>query len=119
LQKDAAAKAGVTAEYVSKALKKPSVRAFYARCAAESIAGAVPKAAATLLRLLDAKSEHVQHEVAIDILQTPGVVIRNGKDVLVNVENNLSPGYTIIIPASAGREEQIIDGQTGAIEAVE
>jgi hypothetical protein len=42
-QKDAAAKVGVTPEYLSRALARPSVRAFHAQRAAESIAAPFPR----------------------------------------------------------------------------
>jgi hypothetical protein len=84
--KDAAIKVGLHPDYLSRTLKKPQVKAFLERRSRETIAGLLPKAVATLTKLLNAESEHVQKDVAIHLLRLAGIEpASDGRSPLVNV----------------------------------
>jgi hypothetical protein len=73
LKKDAAAKAGLSPERLSRALKESHVVEYLRQQTHVLLAQSQAPAAATMLRLLDqAKSEHVQKDVAIHLLGIAG-----------------------------------------------
>lgn len=73
LKKDAAIRANLTPERLSRALKESHVIDYIAQQTRVLLAQSQAPAAATMLRLLDqAKSEHVQKDVAIHLLGING-----------------------------------------------
>ena len=94
LKKDAAAKAGLTPERLSRALKESHVVEYLTQQTRVLLATAQVPAAATMLRLLDqAKSEHVQKDVAVHLLGISGHKPAAEQAALVNV--NIRAGYVI------------------------
>jgi hypothetical protein len=94
LKKDAAAKAGLTPERLSRALKESHVVEYLTAQTRVLLAQSQAPAAATMLRLLDqAKSEHVQKDVAIHLLGINGHKPAAEPAALVNI--NIRAGYVI------------------------
>jgi hypothetical protein len=94
LKKDAAAKAGLSPERLSRALKEDHVIRYLAAQTHVLLAQSQAPAAATMLRLLDgAKSEHVQKDVAIHLLGINGH--KPTADPVTQVNINFRAGYVI------------------------
>jgi hypothetical protein len=94
LKKDAAAKANLTPERLSRALKESHVIEYLTAQTRVLLAQSQAPAAATMLRLLDqAKSEHVQKDVAIHLLGINGHKLAAEPAALVNI--NIRAGYVI------------------------
>jgi hypothetical protein len=94
LKKDAAAKAGLSPERLSRALKESHVVAYLSAQTHVLLAQSQAPAAATMLRLLDqAKSEHVQKDVAIHLLGIAGH--KPTADPVAQVNINIKAGYVI------------------------
>jgi hypothetical protein len=94
LKKDAAAKASLTPERLSRAMKESHVLEYIAQQTRVLLAQSQALAAATMLRLLDeAKSEHVMKDVAIHLLGISGHKPAADPSTLVNV--NIAAGYVI------------------------
>src|SRR5580704_10464882 len=94
LKKDAAAKAKLTPERLSRALKESHVLEYVQAQTRVLLAQSQAPAAATMLRLLDqAKSEHVQKDVAIHLLGINGHKPAAEPAALVNI--NIRAGYVI------------------------
>lgn len=92
-QKAAAERVGIDATHVSKELRKPHIQAFIARETRGSIGAAQLPAAATLVRLLDANSEHVAAQVAERLLAINGIKPDDTSRVAVSVD--IRAGYVI------------------------
>jgi hypothetical protein len=94
LKKDAAAKAGLTPERLSRALKESHVVQYLTVQTRVLLATSQAPAAATMLRLLEgAKSEHVMKDVAIHLLGISGHKPAAEPAALVNI--NIRAGYVI------------------------
>ena len=94
LKKDAAAKAGLSPERLSRALKEGHVVEYLTAQTRVLLAQSQAPAAATMLRLLDqAKSEHVQKDVAIHLLGINGHKPAAEPVALVNI--SIKAGYVI------------------------
>jgi hypothetical protein len=93
-QRAAAARVGVTPEYLNRQLHKPHVREWRLSQAREHIDGAVLQAAHVKVKLLEANSEHARNDAATDILAMGGISPpERPSSPLVNIA--LSPGYVI------------------------
>jgi hypothetical protein len=105
LKKDAAAKAGLTPERLSRALKESHVVEYLTAQTRVLLAQSQAPAAATMLRLLEqAKSEHVMKDVAIHLLGINGHKPAADPAAVVNV--NIRAGYVIDISPEPG---EVID----------
>ena len=94
LKKDAAREAKLSPERLSRALKEDHVIAYLTAQTRVLLATSQAPAAATMLRLLDqAKSEHVQKDVAIHLLGINGHKPAADPAAVVNV--NIRAGYVI------------------------
>jgi hypothetical protein len=94
LKKDAAARAKLTPERLSRALKESHVVEYLTAQTRVLLAQSQAPAAATMLRLLDqAKSEHVQKDVAIHLLGINGHKPAAEPTTLVNI--SIRAGYVI------------------------
>jgi hypothetical protein len=106
LKKDAAAKAGLTPERLSRALKENHVVEYLTAQTRVLLATSQAPAAATMLRLLDqAKSEHVQKDVAIHLLGINGH--KPAADPVAQVNINIRAGY--VIDLSDDRPAKVVD----------
>lgn len=103
--KAAAARAGVSREWLGKMLQRSHVRAFLAREASQTIASAVPRAANRLIELIGADSEHVSAKVAERILTSEGILKADQSSVAVSVD--VRAGFVIDIGEPAPK---VIDG---------
>jgi hypothetical protein len=100
-QKAAAARVGMNADHICRQLKTPQIQALIARETRGTLAAAQAPAAATLINLLDAKSENVQAAVAERLLAIAGHVPDNTTRVAVSVD--VRAGYVIdLTPRAAG-----------------
>jgi hypothetical protein len=94
LKKDAAAKAKLSPERLSRAMKESHVLDYIAQQTRVLLAQSQAPAAATMLRLLDeGKSEHVVKDVAIHLLGIAGHKPANHSQVSVNVD--VKAGFVI------------------------
>jgi hypothetical protein len=100
-QVDAAAQAGITRERLCRALREDHVQTYLAQRTRVSLTQAQAPAAAALLRLLDqARSEFVQKDVAIHLLNLSGHKVDKDRGPLVSL--NISPGWIIDLSAPGG-----------------
>lgn len=94
LQKDAAAKAKISPERLSRALKESHVITYLEQQTRVSIARLQAPAAGRLAHLLaNAQSEHVQKDIAIHTLSIAGIKPRADAQVSVNID--IKAGYVI------------------------
>ena len=113
LKKDAAAKAGLSPERLSRALKESHVVEYLTAQTRVLLAQSQAPAAATMLRLLDqAKSEHVQKDVAIHLLGINGHKPAAEPVALVNI--SIKAGY--VIDLSDDPPTKMIDATSNAVE---
>jgi hypothetical protein len=90
----AAQAVGLTREHLSKALRSPRAQVFLEQKTRETLSASRAPAAATLLRLLDqAKSEHVQKDIATTLLAMNGHQPVERTSPLVSI--NITPGYIV------------------------
>jgi len=92
-QKAACERVGMHPDHVCRELRKPQVQAFIARETRRTIGNAQMPAAATLVRLLDANSEHVAAQVAERLLAINGIKPDETSRVAVSVD--VRAGYVI------------------------
>jgi hypothetical protein len=92
-QQAAAARVGLHPQRLSEAFAKPEIQAFIAREARATIGAAQLPATATLVRLLDANSEHVAAQVAERLLAINGIKPDDTSRVAVSVD--IRAGYVI------------------------
>ena len=110
--KAAGARAGLTPEYLSRALRKPHIRAYLDERTRASLDEGKTIAAARLRELIHAKSEHVSFDAAKHTLAINGIAPpSDGQGVSVNISNNqIVAGYVIDLTASQPAKE----GDAGA-----
>lgn len=94
-QKAAAERAGITPEWLSKALRNPATQAFIARRTRETIATGQMRASARLVELVDASSEHVSLDASKHVLAIAGIAPADSGRGAVNVNVNIAPGYVL------------------------
>lgn len=92
-QKAAADRVGMNHGHLSRELNRPQVQAYIARETRKTIGAAQMPAAATLIRLLDANSEHVAAQVADRLLAINGIKPDDTSRVAVSVD--IRAGYVI------------------------
>jgi hypothetical protein len=106
-QKAAALRVGLNPQWLCKALAKDNARVFYARRVRQTIAGGAAPAAARLIGLIHAGSEHVSADVSKYLLAIEGIKPQQDASVSVNIE--LKAGYVIDLTGRKPRAEQIIE----------
>jgi hypothetical protein len=84
-QKAAAERVGMNASYLCDQLSKPKIRVFIAQELRKTIANGTIRAAARLVELVDAESEHVSAQVSTQLLQNEGVIKSDQRAIAVNV----------------------------------
>lgn len=97
-QQAACERANLDPSYVSRELRKVHVQAFMTRRAAESISNGKLVATATLIRLLNADSEHVAAKMADRLLTSEGLLKSDSSQVTVNANHIV--GYVIDLSGS-------------------
>lgn len=83
--------------HLCESIRKPQVQVFIAQRTRETIVSAQMPAAATIVRLLNDDSGHVQADIAKHVLAIAGIAPPQGNQVTVNVD--VSPGYVIDVSA--------------------
>ena len=84
-QREAARRHGMNETHLSRELRKPQIQVFIAQKARETIATAPLRAAARILELVDAESEHVSLQASDRILTSEGILKSDQRSVSVNV----------------------------------
>lgn len=92
-QKAAAAQAGISEAHLCVVLNSPRGRTFLAERTRQTIQHAQAPAAATLIKLLDASSEHVAAQVAEKLLAINGIAAPEQRGVSVGV--TVQVGYVL------------------------
>lgn len=99
-QRDAAQKVGLSETHLSRHLKKPQIQMFIARKMRETIAIGGLRAAARLIELIDAGSEHVSADVSKHTLAIAGIKPTSDAQVSVNVD--IRAGFVIDLTDEPG-----------------
>jgi hypothetical protein len=97
----AAAKVGISREYLSRSLGEPHVADYLRRKAARTVAVGALRAATREIELIDARSEHVSHDASKHVLACAGIKPAAEANVNLNVE--VRAGWVIDL---SGRNEQ-------------
>lgn len=107
--KEAAEHVKLSAGHLSELIHSPAGRAFIARERSKTITLGSLRAAARLVDLVDATSEHVSLDASRHLLAIEGVAPPDTRQPLVNV--NITPGYVIDL----GGKAQTIEHEAPAI----
>lgn len=102
---DAAAKANLSREHLSRELSKPHIAEYLRVKACRALAIGAGRAAAVKLELLDSASEHVRNDASAFVLGLAGIKPKADAQVSVNVE--IKAGY--VIDLSEGQAKPLID----------
>ncbi len=116
----AARKVSMSREGLSRALSHPAAVQHLKERAAKQVALGAGRAAARLIQLLDAKSEHVAAEMTKHTLAIAG--IKPASDAQVNVNLEVRAGYVICLtdPNAAGDAKmKVVSPQPAAVAASE
>lgn len=105
--RQAAEEVGVARETLSRALNKPWVLDFLQRRAGRSIAIAVGKAAATKVRLLESKSDHIRDSASTFVLGVNNIKPVTAPNVNLNFSGEIPRAGFVIDLSEDG--ERIID----------
>jgi hypothetical protein len=89
----AAKKAGLSREYLSRSLSQPHIAEFLRQKAARVVAMGAGRAAARIMELIDADSEHVSFDASKHVLAVAG--IKPTPDANVNLNIDIKAGYVI------------------------
>lgn len=100
----AAARVGVTREWLSRLLQRSHVQAFLARKSRENIQRGVLRASHRIVELIDAGSEHVSLDASKHVLAIEGIKPANESQVNVNV--GVSVGYVLDLTGSQAPPQQ-------------
>lgn len=104
----AAKKVGLTRERLSRALGEPHIAEHLRQKAARAVATGAGRAAARLVGLLDAKSEHVSFDAARHTLAIAG--IKPAAEASMNLNVNVKAGYVIKLVAPGQPPMRIVGG---------
>lgn len=109
-QKAAAQRAGLSEQYLCRALKKDNVGVFIARRRAENLARGSLRASYRFAELVEASSEHVAAKVCERILENAGD-LKTGNGINISINNSVAPGYVIDMrdPRDARPVQPVID----------
>lgn len=107
-QKAAAARVGLSEDYLCRALKKDSVGVFIARKRAENIARGSLRASYRYVQLVEASSEHVAAKVCERILENSGD-LKAGNGINISINNTVSPGYVIDMRDPRDAAPRVVD----------
>ena len=106
---DAAEKAGITREHLSRELSKPHVAEFLRQKAARVVAIAAGRASARLVELIDADSEHVSAEMTKHTLAVAAIKPASDGNINLNLGDVPRAGYVIILSEPGERARRTID----------
>lgn len=90
---DAAAKANLSREHLSRELSKPHIAEYLRLKACRALAIGAGRAAAVKLELLDSASEHVRNDASAFVLGLAGIKPKSDAQVSVNID--IKAGYVI------------------------
>jgi hypothetical protein len=110
----AAEQAGLSREYLSRSLSEPHIAEHLRQKAARTVAMGAGRAAARVMELIDAESEHVSFDASRHILSIAG--IKPAPDgASLNVNLNIRAGYVIDLGAPGDRPP-VIDLKAEKVE---
>jgi hypothetical protein len=113
-QKAAAERAGISQEHLSKMLQRPSIRGVLIERAAKSIDAATPRAAARLVELLDASSEHVSLDASARLLGMQGFRTAETPRSPLNINIGVMPGYVVLGPGHDRNQGPVVEAEVVA-----
>src|ERR1700722_16368322 len=106
----AAAKVGLSREYLSRQLGKPHVVEFLRAKAARTVALAAGRASARVTELMDAASEHVSFDASRHVLAVAGT--KPAAEANVNLSLQIRAGYVIDLSESGDPPMRIVSPPT-------
>lgn len=98
---EAAAKANLSREHLSRELTKPHIAAYLHQKACRALAIGASRAAAVKLELMDGASEHVRNDASTFVLGLAGIKPKADAQVSVNID--IKAGYVIDLTDEAKR----------------
>ena len=101
----AAAKVGLSREYLSRSLGKPHVVEFLRTKAARTVALAAGRASARVTELIDAASEHVSFDASRHVLAVAG--IKPAAEPNVNFNLEIRAGWAVDLSAPPGTMPEV------------
>jgi hypothetical protein len=96
---EAAAKANLSREHLSRELSKPHIAEYLRQKACRTLAIGAGRAAAVKIELLDSNSEHVRNDASAFVLGLAG--IRPAADPTMQVNVNVKAGFVIDLSEDA------------------
>jgi hypothetical protein len=109
---EAAAKANLSREHLSRELSKPHIAEYLRQKACRTLAIGAGRAAAVKMELLDSASEHVRNDASAFVLGLAGIKPAADPTALVNI--NIRAGY--VIDLSDDPPAKVIDVTPNAVE---
>jgi hypothetical protein len=103
---DAATKANLSREHLSRELSKPHIAEYLRQKACRVLAIGAGRAAAVKMELLDSASEHVRNDASAFVLGLAGIKPKADAQVSVNID--IKAGYVIDLTDDA-RSASVID----------
>jgi hypothetical protein len=105
---EAAKKANLSREHLSRELSKPHIAEYLRVKACRALAIGAGRAAAVKLELLDSSSEHVRNDASAFVLGLAG--IKPASDTQLSVNINIKAGYVIDLSAEQPSIKTIENG---------
>lgn len=106
---EAAAKANLSREHLSRELSKPHIAEYLRQKACRTLAIGAGRAAAVKMELLDSASEHVRNDASAFVLGLAGIKPKADAQVSVNID--IKAGYVIdLTDAPVSRPNKLLDG---------
>jgi methyl coenzyme M reductase subunit C-like uncharacterized protein (methanogenesis marker protein 7) len=102
---DAAAKANLSREHLSRELSKPHIAEYLRQKACRTLAIGAGRAAAVKMELLDSASEHVRNDASAFVLGLAGIKPKADAQVSVNID--IKAGYVIDLTDAAPASKMI------------
>lgn len=102
---EAAAKANLSREHLSRELSKPHIAEYLRVKACRALAIGAGRAAAVKLELLDSASEHVRNDASAFVLGLAGIKPASNAQVSVNID--IKAGYVIDLTGEDKRPPMI------------
>jgi hypothetical protein len=111
--KDAADKAGLCREHLSRSMRKSHIQAFIAQRTREILTRAQLRASRRLEELIDSDSANVSLHATVQTLRMNGHMPQEGTNVLIN--NSNSVGYQLILRGEPGELSEGISAKPNEI----
>jgi hypothetical protein len=112
----AAEQAGLTRPYLSRSIRKQAVQSWIATQVRSSLIVGLLRSGDRVVELVDAQSEHVSLDASRHIQALAGLRPAERGGPVININNNIAPGYVIDLSGSAPPMlEHETAGETGGV----